>query len=53
MELTFAEMDSEQSDFLPRREVMCCPAPCQPCYTPCCPPPCIDLCVNVCFGLSA
>jgi hypothetical protein len=33
MELTFEEMDSEQSDFLPRREVMCgyCPPP------PCCP----------------
>jgi hypothetical protein len=50
MELTFEEMDSEQSDFLPRREVMCCPCPPPPCYSPCAPS--IDLCVNLCVAIT-
>jgi hypothetical protein len=36
MELTFAEMDLEESEYLPNREVMC--SPCyNPCYSPCGP----------------
>ena len=33
MELSIEEMDMEQTDYLPDREVMCCP-----CYSPCCNP---------------
>jgi hypothetical protein len=42
MELSFEEMDLEQSELLPNREVMCCP-----CYTPCCDPCCVNVCVTV------
>jgi len=50
MELTVEEMEMEESEYLPDREVMCCP-----CYTPCCNP-CgaglhisVELCVNICL----
>jgi hypothetical protein len=50
MELTFEEMDSEQSDFRPRREVMCCPCPPPPCYSPC--GPSVDIVVLVGVGIQ-
>jgi hypothetical protein len=50
MELTFAEMDLEQSEYLPNREVMC--SPCyNPCYNPCGPSVsiCVELSVHICL----
>jgi hypothetical protein len=47
MELSLTEMDLEQSEYLPSREVMCCP--CYPCYYPC--HPSISLSVSVCLNI--
>jgi hypothetical protein len=49
MELTIEEMEMEDFEYLPDREVMCCP-----CYTPC--SPCggfnvsisVEVCVHIC-----
>jgi hypothetical protein len=49
MELSLEEMDLEQSEYLPNREVMC--SPCyNPCYNPC--SPCISISVQVCLRLA-
>jgi hypothetical protein len=48
MELSFEEMDLEQSEYLPNREVMC--SPCyNPCYNPCYPT--VTLSVHVCLSI--
>jgi hypothetical protein len=48
MALSFEEMDLEQSEYLPNREVMC--SPCyNPCYNPCAPT--LTLSLNVCVGI--
>jgi len=50
MELTIEEMDMEQTEYLPDREVMC--SPCyNPCFTPCAPTLSIsvELCVHICL----
>jgi hypothetical protein len=48
MELSFEEMDLEQSEYLPNREVMC--SPCyNPCYKACAPS--ISISVHLCVGL--
>jgi hypothetical protein len=50
MELTIEEMEMEESEYLPDREVMC-----SPCYNPCCSPCCptlsisVELCVHICL----
>jgi hypothetical protein len=50
MELTIEEMEMEESEYLPDREVMC-----SPCYNPCCSPCCptlsisVELCVYICL----
>jgi hypothetical protein len=48
MELSIEEMDMEQTEYLPDREVMCCP-----CYTPCCAPcgPSIAVSINLCVAV--
>jgi hypothetical protein len=49
MELTLAEMDLQQSEYLPKREVMC--SPCyNPCYSPCANLNLsVELCVHICL----
>ena len=48
MELTIEEMEMEEAEYLPDREVMCCP-----CYNPCgCAPSVsisVELCVRICL----
>jgi hypothetical protein len=50
MELSWEEMDLEQSQYLPNREVMCCPYY-NPCYNPCAPSLSIsvEICVRICL----
>ena len=47
MELSLAEMDLEQSEYLPNREVMCAPY-CNPCQC-CCPTLSVEVCVRFCL----
>ena len=49
MELSLEEMDLEQSEYLPNREVMC-----SPCYNPCCNPCCPSVAISVylCVGIA-
>jgi hypothetical protein len=50
MELSIEEMDMEQTEYLPDREVMC--SPCyNPCFSPCAPTLSIsvELCVHICL----
>jgi hypothetical protein len=49
MELTFAELDMEESEYLPNREVMC--SPCyNPCYSPC--GPSVSISLSLCLQVS-
>jgi hypothetical protein len=52
MELTIEEMEMEEAEYLPDREVMC--SPCyNPCFNPCgCAPSLsisVELCVRICL----
>ncbi len=50
MELTIEEMEMEDFEYLPDREVMC--SPCyNPCFSPCAPTLSIslELCVHICL----